>query len=108
MIKIFKTIYFYSDAEIGHLLKCDTIEYQGRFWLVPSWTENHTTGKMKPDRIICLNSLPHQILPLGAPENFALDVPIPKCVFDGEIPPGTTFEIVENPEIEVYIPELLH
>lgn len=109
-MKILKTLYFYLDAEIGHLLRCDTIEFQHRFWLVPRWIENHATGKMRPERIICLDYLPHQKLSEGAPEHFALNIPIPKCVFDGEIPPETTynFEIVENPEIETHIPEKLH
>jgi len=105
-VKILKTLYF-SDSVPGHLLKCDTIEWQGKFWLVPEWIENHSTGKMRPVRIICLDSLPHRVLPLGAPDHFALDIPIPKCVFDGKIPQETPFEIVENPAIEVYIPELL-
>ncbi len=110
-MKILKTIYFYSDYEIGHLLKCDTIEYRNKFWLVPIWTENHTTKKMRPERMICLDFLPHKVLPDGAPDQFALDIPIPKCVFfDGQIPKETTYKfvIVENPDIDVYIPELLH
>ncbi|MFH1080743.1 MAG: hypothetical protein V1766_10900 [Pseudomonadota bacterium] len=108
-MKILKTAYV-LDAVSGHLLKCDTIEFGGKFWLVPLWIENHATGKMRPERIICLDCLPHQQLPQVAQEDFVLHVPIPKCVFDGKIPDETAynFEIVENPEIDVYIPKKLH
>ena len=108
-MKILKTAYI-SDAVPGHPLECDTIEFEGRFWLVPLWTENHATGKMRPERIICLDCLPHQTFPQVAKETFVLNIPIPKCVLDGEIPyeSAYNFEIVENPEIDFDIPEKLH
>lgn len=104
---ILKTLYF-SDSAPRDLLSCDTIKWQGKFWLVPSWLENLSTGRMRPLRIIALDSFGYRILPQGSPEAFAIDTQVPKCVFDGQSPPGTTFEIVESPEVEFPIPELLH
>ena len=109
-MRIFKTLYFYLDAEPGHVFSCDTIELQGSMWLVPAWTVNFTTAMMRPERIICLDHLPHQKTSQNHPAHFVVNIPIPKCVFDGEIPPETSykFEIVENPVIEMHDQEQLH
>ena len=111
-MKIFKTFITFTDAEPGKILKCDTIEFEGKFWLVPEWLEKAAIGEMQPLRIICLDLLPHQKIQRGTPADFVLNDPIPKCVFDGEIPPQTTlnFRILESPEIWVEIPKksLLH
>jgi hypothetical protein len=103
-MKILKTLITFTDANLGIILKCDTIEFEGKYWLVPEWLENATTGKMQPLRIICLDLLPHQKTSLV---DFVLNDPIPKCVFDGEIPVETTlnFQIVESPQIWVDIPK---
>ena len=109
-MRIFKTLYYYLDSEPGHVFSCDTIELQGSMWLVPAWTVDFTTAIMRPERIICLDHLPHQRTSQSQPAHFIVDIPIPKCVFEGKVPPETThnFEIVENPLIETYSSEDLH
>lgn len=106
-MKILKTLVTFNDSDLGKILECDTIEFKGKFWLVPEWLENATTGKMQPLRIICLDLLPHQNILHPHPANFVLNDPIPKCVFDGEIPVETTlnFQIVESPQIWIDIPK---
>src|SRR4030042_3567666 len=100
-MKIYTTLITFTDADLGKILKCDTIEFENKLWLVPEWLENATTGKMQPLRIIRLDCLPHQKIQNSTPADFVLNTPIPKCVFGGEIPPQTTlnFQIVESPEI---------
>ena len=100
-MKILKTLLAFSDSDPGKIFSCDTIEMDGKFWLVPDWIENYATRKSKPIRIICLDYLPHQKTGADEMADFVLNVPIPKCVFDGEIPSETTlnFHIVEDPEI---------
>lgn len=93
----------FSDGEYGKIFKVDVIKYKDKFWIVPEWLENKAIGKMKPVRLILLDSLPHQKIPVSAkdrPADFVLNKPIPMCVFDGQIPHETTFEfhILENPQ----------
>ena len=106
-MKIYKTLISFTDAHLGKIMRCDTIELDDNFWLVPEWRENTDTGKMKAARIILLSSLPHQKADAGIFGDFVLNEPIPKCVFDGITPSQTKldFHIVENPEIWVDIPD---
>ncbi len=59
-MKILKTMIFFSDAEPGKIFLYDTIEYDGKFWIVPEWLINRTLGKRRPARIIPLNQYRHQ------------------------------------------------
>jgi hypothetical protein len=42
----------------GKVLKSDTIEYRGMFWLVPEWLQDRATGKEVPARSVCISLLP--------------------------------------------------
>lgn len=102
-MKIKTIMMSFSDGEYGKIFKADVITHEGKSWIVPEWLENSATGKMKPVRLILLDSLPHQKIPVGAkdrPADFVLNKPIPMCVFDGQIPHETTFEfhILESPQ----------
>jgi hypothetical protein len=44
-------------ADDGELLEADTIEYEGRLWIVPEWLAGPTKGTEMPARIICLDNL---------------------------------------------------
>lgn len=98
--QIFKTLMFFSDVAEGTLYQVDTIEYQGKMWLVPEWLDNPLAGLRKPTRIILLDVLPHQQSP-GGPTDFVLNAGIPKSVFDGQIPtqPEDLFVVIEGPDI---------
>lgn len=104
-MKIYKTLMFFSDSDPGHIFACDTIEENGKFWLVPDWLENIATKTRTPIRMICLDGIKHQKVESGKPSDFVLNDPIPKCVFDGQIPPGTSYQIVENPLITDEVPD---
>ena len=43
----------------------DTIEYEGKFWLVPEWNDTQDGEWTKPTRIICLEGLPFEKSNLG-------------------------------------------
>lgn len=101
-MKIYKTLVSFTDANLGKIMKCDTIQIGDKTWLVPEWKDNTATGKSKPTRMILLDSLPHRkISDPSGPADFVLNVPIPRCVFDGVIPQGTTlqFQIAEGQDI---------
>lgn len=106
-MKIYKTLVFFTDAHLGKIMQCDTIKFNGKFWLVPRWIDNLTEGTRTPLRIICLDYLPHEKLDDFGDVDFALNSPIPICIFDGEIPDETEyqFEIVESPDLRLDIPD---
>ena len=103
-MRIFKTALAFQDVPDGTIYKCDTIEYQGAFWLVPEWLENPDAGVMIPARIICLDGLIHQTTPDNPGADFWLNTGIPKSVFDGAVPPGDKYVMIERPDIKFPIP----
>ena len=106
-MKIYKTMVAISgDPEYrGQILRMDTIQYEGKMWLVAMWLDSQSRGYSTPERIICLDTLPHQISRLGYVD-FVLNDPLPKSVLDGHIPEKSEFEyvVVERPDIQIRAP----
>ena len=103
-MKIFKTM-LTSDGNIQFM---DTIEYEGKMWLVPEWLDSISLRVSTPLRIIGLDAFVHQKMP-GNPADFLVELPIPKSVFEGQIPPELkgVVQIVESPDIRFpYLPGL--
>ncbi len=91
-----------DDPQGGVIYKMDTIEYINKFWLVPAWLESPYLAYKMPDRIICLENLPHQKSNL--PEtDFVLNNPIPKDVLDGKIIPELKdkYVVIIRPDIKI-------
>ncbi len=84
----------------------DTIEHEGKFWLVPGWLDRRDEGWSTPERIILLDVLPHKQIASGNPADFVVEYSIPKTVFDGQIPPQSEyrFVVIERPDIRVHFP----
>jgi hypothetical protein len=94
-------------SDTGTIYKCDTIEHEGKLWLVPQWLDVPAKGVRKPRRLIRMDSLPHQ--PMTNPAyglDYILNDGIPKAVLEGTAPSeqADEFEIVDLPEIEFPIP----
>jgi len=100
-MKIFKSLIFFSGENDGHVYKCDTIEYRGNLWLVPSWIENNETGESKPERIINIKNVRYQTMDTDGDYHLVLNEPIPKDIFDGKDKAKTNikFEVVDHPDI---------
>jgi hypothetical protein len=100
-MKIFKTMMTFSDDDDGTIHKMDTIEYQGKMWLVAGWLDCPREGWRIPARIICLNVLPHQKMKI-ADADFVLTHGIPKAVWNGQIPsqPEDWYVVIERPDIQ--------
>jgi len=67
----------------GGLGSIDVIEHENKHWLVPKWWTDRNTGMSKPERMILLNSLQHQ---MGA--QITVNEPIPRAVLEGPLPSG--------------------
>ena len=103
MMKIYKTTVAISgDPEYrGQVLRMDTIEYEGKMWLVAMWLDSPTGEFSMPERIICLDTLPHQTSGMKNVD-FLLFDPIPKAVLDGHIPEESELEyvVIERPNLK--------
>ena len=106
--KIYQTL-IYFEVGAGTFL-IDTIEYDGKLWLVPSWLETPSEGWKTPARIILLDSLYHQAIPPGGQYDFLLKLPMPKDVYEGRIPKESEGEyvVIERPDVKIPIPRGIH
>ena len=104
-MQIYKTLVTFEDdgEDRGFVLTCDTIEHEGKFWLVGEWIESTDKKTRLPAIIVLLDNLPHQKSG-DVKSNFAfvLNQPIPKCVLSGIQPEESKFHfvIVKNPDIK--------
>ena len=105
-MKIYKTMVAFDQAD-GVIYQVDTIEYQGKFWLVPEWLESLAEKYKTPSRIVQIDCLKHQRT-IGSPmADFVLSLPISKAVFDGE-ETRTGYVVIDRPPITVQTHHGLH
>lgn len=103
-MKILKT--FVAVEGSNEISIADTIEHEGKLWLVPEWLEATEEGWRTPARIILMEDLKQQPAPKGYPADFLLNEPIPKSVFDGQTTDGYT--VVDRPGMRYPIPPAVH
>jgi hypothetical protein len=97
---LLKTMTFFSDVGSGMLFRVDTIEHDGKMWLVPEWLDNPREGWRKPARIVCVDGMSHQRTMAG-PTDFVLNTGIAKAVFQGhnQSEEEMRFLVIEGPDI---------
>ena len=108
MLKAIKTLGSISGdlEEEGFVHEFDTIEHEGKMWLVSKWLVALDGTHQVPERIICLDPLPHRNVGLDEQTKsgvrFCLLDPIPRAVLDGVVPPGeeTLYVVVHRPNIQ--------
>ena len=84
-MKIYTTMVFIRRGRNTKLGKCDTIEHEGKLWLVPEWLEVPSAEVKTPKRMVCIADLQYQVLKPGAPYgDFLLKESMPKDVLDGK------------------------
>ncbi len=107
-VKIYRTMV--SDGT--SIFPMPTIEHEGKFWLVPKWIEHKDGEWIAPERIICLDGLIDQDWRgrPNAPFDFAVNIPIPKSVFDGNASPAESakYTVIELPPIRFPKPPSIH
>lgn len=83
----------------------DTIEHEGKMWLVPCWLEASSEGWKTPERIICLDDLPHQKGSSDILADFILNDPLPIFVLSGQIPKDSNYSsiVIMRPGIRIPI-----
>lgn len=113
-MKIYKTAsYIINEEGEPIVFTIDTIEFEGKLWLVPEWIEKPLEGWKSPKRIILLDALPHQKVPPGSPipADFVLGYPRSTAFLkNGQTPtqPTTEAVVIKNPDIRIPIPKGIH
>ena len=89
---VFKTMAFVYEGRHELL---DTIQHEGKWWLVATYLQHPTTLHKVPERIIQLGSpkMPYQELPAGGSSRFLLNKSLPISVLDGEAQDGYVIAI---------------
>lgn len=96
-MKVYKTII--QQSEDGALFACDTVEYQGKLWLVPEWIEGPSPGTEQPARLIGLPTG----LPLSKPgpeykADYLLPIPLSKATLAGRAE-AQGYTVIERPDL---------
>ena len=94
-----------DDGKGGAIHTMDAIKYDGRMWLVPEWLDYKDEKVTMPARIVCLDSIPHNVS-RSKIRDIVVDGPVPRSVFEGRIPPGQEgkYLVIERPDIRLPIP----
>jgi hypothetical protein len=102
MSKVRKAAIIVDENGIRRHATIDVIEYEGTFWLVPEWLDNHRQRVSKPARIVCLQGLEHQQRRRGVTPEFVVNNPVPRWLLDGPIPPeeADKYVVLDYPEIQ--------
>jgi hypothetical protein len=97
-MKYKKTLVGCDNGTVYHV---DTIEHQGKLWLVPEWLASPDAGWTKPARIVRLDTLHHDAIDGDFGFDYILIGSMPKAVLDGQLSPetSTSFEVIEKPDI---------
>lgn len=95
-MKIFKTVVTLIDLDaLGQRMVVDTIEHEGKLWLVPEWSSTLDGKSTKPTRIICLEGLPLQANTGDRTQaEFDLQCPMTKAILNGQAPPPPALSFV--------------
>jgi hypothetical protein len=94
----------------GNYIDMDTVEYEGRLWLVPDWIEYPGTGLMKPTRMIALDQLGYSAIPNFGNVKWVISHSPPKELFEGPAlsPKVASYEVLVLPEVQFPIPSAHH
>jgi hypothetical protein len=84
-------------ADDGQLGACDTIEHEGKLWLVPKWHGNFDEGIEWPERIICVHGLPMNPRSLNYDADRELLIPLSRATLDGSVTQGLV--VIEKPKL---------
>ncbi len=94
-----------------NIIECAAIEHEGVVWVVPHWLPTQDDGYAMPERLIRLDQFAHQTLGKpGDPADYAINVPVPRALFEGPISPELKgkFVMLERPEIRRWTGSTLH
>jgi hypothetical protein len=109
---LFKVIVGYED---GTSEVVGAVEHEGAVWLVPKWLPDRDVGVRRPERMIRLDQFRHQRFDPPATDpgplagvNFALNDPLPRSLFSGELTPTLReqYVVLDKPNARFRFPTM--
>jgi hypothetical protein len=103
-MKIMKTLVCLEGT--SRIIRVDTIEHEGKLWLVPKWLVSPVEGVQRPERIVRMDLLQRQKTTLrkdGKSADYLLNIPMPESVLLGLFQHGkdSKYEVVPTPDIQI-------
>lgn len=95
IFRVTKTAFLVADD--GSIEACDTIEHEGKLWLVPKWHGDFDKGIEWPERIICVHGLPMNPRSLNFDADRELLIPLSRATLDGSAAQGLF--VIEGPAL---------
>ncbi len=111
-MKIYQTLVRFLEG--GETTEVDTIEYEGKLWLVPEWFYMPTEGVTIPARIIQLDSLAYQIVEspiVDCPNvDYVLNDPLSIKLLNGltQTQEGLEVVVLIRPDIQIQSASSIH
>lgn len=104
-VRLFKVL-MHIEGDHGGEYDQDAIEYEGKLWLVPEWSDSPVLGYRIPTRIISLETLRYQRWEAGPYAEYVINDPMPIDVLEGRAPPEvlSKYVVVEMPDIRFPLP----
>jgi hypothetical protein len=112
--KVFKVIIGFEDGTMGDY---PAYEYQDAIWLVPKWLPFPDEGYTKPERMIRLDQFHFQKFdpPATGPgpfagADYAINDPLPRELFDGELTPQlkSKYVVLDKPDAKFRVGGSIH
>lgn len=102
-----KTLYQRQDD--GELFIADTIQYDGKWWIVPEWLQGPTAGTLCPARIVCLDGLTlnKPAAPYQDRVDWALETPLHRDVLEGRRVSQSPL-VIDRPDIYLRVDTDFH
>jgi hypothetical protein len=88
----------------GSQLVCDTIQHDGKLWLVPAWLEEEATKPYnRPARLIGMSGLKYRSMPMRSEVDFVMEHPVPEAILEGRVQGAQSapFLILERPDVRI-------
>ena len=105
-MRIYKTWVAFQGEPMTTSLLCDTIEHEGKKWLVPEWIDRKELGMTRPRRAICLDGFLKYISHSFQGGDYMLLEPLPRNVYEGhaQLELGGLAAVIELPEWDFLLP----
>jgi hypothetical protein len=110
MARIFATTVTFDEIPPG-IYTIDSIEHQGRLWLVGGWLEDRAAGFRIPQRLVCPLKMGFQPNPQPGPGrvDYSISAPVSKAAYEGRVPPelAADYVVLEQPDVRFPLPPTL-
>ena len=90
-------------CEDGSQRVCDTIQHDGKLWLVPAWVDDASQPYSRPVRLIGMSGLKYWSMPMHSAVDFVVEDRVPEAILQGTAltEPEVPYVILERPDVRI-------